>query len=151
MQLHTPNNVPQTSNLITTVSDGNGTAQRVNIVAPPLSNSGEINTYGLYLADALQKGGLIQLTLNATGGSAQAGVDYEPLPITSYLASPGTSIFDQVTNPATGSISFLLENSSIFDLQDGDQLLTFTLQTLRSSPAEAQKTVNIELETAANG
>ena len=150
VQLDTPNNAPQTSSLITTISDGNGPAPRVDIVAPPLISSGEINTYGLYLADKWPQGGLIQLTLNATGGSAQTGVDYEPLSIASFLTSPGTSIFDPVTNPATGAISFLLENSSIFDLQAGDQLLTFTLQTLRSSPAEAQKTVNIELETAGN-
>ena len=150
MQLDTPNNAPQTSSLITTISDGNGPAPRVDIVAPPLISSGEINTYGLYLADKWPQGGLIQLTLNATGGSAQTGVDYEPLSTASFLTSPGTSIFDPVTNPATGAISFLLENSSLFDLQAGNQLLTFTLQTLRSSPAEAQKTVNIELETAGN-
>jgi hypothetical protein len=150
VQLGTPNNVPPVSSFFTTISDGNGPAPRVDIEAAPLVVSGEVNTYGLYLADAWLQGGVIQLTLNALGGSALAGVDFEPLSPADLFASPGSSISEPVTNPATGAVSFLLENSSGFDLQAGEQILTFALQTLRSSPAAAQKTVNIELGAAGN-
>jgi len=55
-----------------------------------------------------------------------------------------------VTNPVSGELRLSVSNISERDLQVDDQLLFFTLQTLRSSFEGTSKTVDIELTTLNN-
>jgi hypothetical protein len=55
-----------------------------------------------------------------------------------------------VSNPATGELSLSIKNTSGYDLQPGDQLLKFPLQTLNAPFTQWQKTVDVQLTTASN-
>jgi hypothetical protein len=119
-------------------------------VGKPGVDSGETLTYALYLADPFVADGSVDIALNAIGRTAELGVDFKALIGTALTTSPGITLSSVVSNPATGELSLLIKNKSGYDLQPGDQLLKFPLQTLNAPFTQWQKTVDVQLTTACN-
>ena len=112
---------------------------------------GDAADYALYLSSPLVANGSIELSLNSVGITAEAGVDFERLTDEKILASPGVSLGEPTVNPVSKQITFSVANSSGSDLPLGAQLISFSVQTFRSSlGSQSDKSFAIELVTANN-